>query len=189
MICRAPRLLHHHPLQASILLPRSRVASVLGTVGSSGHAERKQARNHASSPIWLHAKHIVRPEHVRSVECSRGVSKQAMPQTQHKPGAVHETSHRVRHLSLAEASSRGSEVPILLDELTDADAAVWCGKFDTWVFDCDGVLWTGKTAIPGAVSALDALRRAGKKIFLVTNNSTKSPAQFLHKLTELGFEG
>ena len=47
----------------------------------------------------------------------------------------------------------------------------------------------GKTAVPGAVSVLKALRKAGKKVFLVTNNSTKSPAQFMHKLEDLGFEG
>eukprot|EP01132_Coremiostelium_polycephalum_P010034 gene10034-12303_t len=50
-------------------------------------------------------------------------------------------------------------------------------SINTFVFDCDGVLWAGNSVIQGAVEALAYLRSLGKKIRFVTNNSTKSRAQ------------
>jgi hypothetical protein len=31
-------------------------------------------------------------------------------------------------------------------------------KYDTWMFDCDGVIWSEDHAIDGAIQALDLLR-------------------------------
>lgn len=31
-------------------------------------------------------------------------------------------------------------------------------KYDTWMFDCDGVLWSGDHSIEGAIEVLDILR-------------------------------
>jgi len=31
-------------------------------------------------------------------------------------------------------------------------------KYDTWMFDCDGVIWSGDHSIDGAIQALDMLR-------------------------------
>lgn len=47
-------------------------------------------------------------------------------------------------------------------------------SFDVFLFDCDGVLFRGSSAIPGAAEALLALNAAGKRCFFVTNNATKS---------------
>ena len=46
-----------------------------------------------------------------------------------------------------------------------------CKDFDNFVFDCDGVLWHGSAAIPGAADALRALEARGKRLYFVTNNS------------------
>lgn len=35
-------------------------------------------------------------------------------------------------------------------------------KFDTWLFDCDGVLWRGSTLIDGAKEFLELLRSRGQ---------------------------
>lgn len=35
-------------------------------------------------------------------------------------------------------------------------------KYDTWMFDCDGVLWHEDRPIDGAVEVLDILRKRGK---------------------------
>lgn len=35
-------------------------------------------------------------------------------------------------------------------------------KYDTWMFDCDGVLWHGDNAIEGATQVLDILRDRSK---------------------------
>lgn len=57
------------------------------------------------------------------------------------------------------------------------------------VCDLDGVLYRGNVAVPGAGSALDALRGAGIGLVFVTNNSTKSPAEAAEKIRRLtGFE-
>ncbi|KAI6220812.1 NipSnap protein K02D10.1 [Aphelenchoides fujianensis] len=59
--------------------------------------------------------------------------------------------------------------------------------YDTVLFDADGVLWLGDVVVPGAVEAIDQLMRAGKQVLMITNNSTKTAAQFASKLEKLGF--
>lgn len=50
-----------------------------------------------------------------------------------------------------------------------------------------GVLWIDNNAIAGAAEAINHLRKLGKKIFYVTNNSTKIRSDFASKATQLGF--
>ncbi|SZF04456.1 unnamed protein product [Blumeria hordei] len=59
-------------------------------------------------------------------------------------------------------------------------------KFEIFLFDCDGVLWSGDYVFPGTVETLDLLRSKGKKIVFVTNNSTKSRKEYQKKLASLG---
>ena len=54
------------------------------------------------------------------------------------------------------------------------------------VFDLDGVVYRGDTPLPGAVSALAALSRAGHSLYFLTNNSTRSRAHYADKLTRMG---
>ena len=46
-------------------------------------------------------------------------------------------------------------------------------KYDYFLFDCDGVLWSGNTEIKDSFLALNKLNSLGKKVFLITNNSTR----------------
>ena len=55
-----------------------------------------------------------------------------------------------------------------------------------FIFDCDGVIWKGDSVIPGVPETLDLLRSQGKRLFFVTNNSTKSRKGYLGKFTSLG---
>ncbi|CAK0850597.1 unnamed protein product, partial [Prorocentrum cordatum] len=66
------------------------------------------------------------------------------------------------------------------------DPASWLQGIDIFIFDCDGVIWRGDSAIPGAAATLDKLRAAGKKCFFVTNNSTKSRQGYKKKFDGLG---
>ncbi|XP_072337199.1 glycerol-3-phosphate phosphatase [Scyliorhinus torazame] len=59
---------------------------------------------------------------------------------------------------------------------------------DALVFDCDGVLWKGESPIPGAVQLINRLQERGKRVFFLTNNSTKSRQMYGEKLRGLGFE-
>ena len=58
---------------------------------------------------------------------------------------------------------------------------------DTFLFDCDGVLWRGDTSIPGGVEAIKFLKARNKKIYFVTNNSTKSRQEYKNKFIGLGY--
>ncbi|KAL4918782.1 HAD-like domain-containing protein [Aspergillus aurantiobrunneus] len=59
-------------------------------------------------------------------------------------------------------------------------------KFDVFLFDCDGVLWSGDHLYPGTVETLELLRSSGKQLVFVTNNSTKSRTDYKKKLETLG---
>ncbi|EAL65021.1 hypothetical protein DDB_G0284737 [Dictyostelium discoideum AX4] len=62
-------------------------------------------------------------------------------------------------------------------------------SIDTFIFDCDGVLWIADTIVPGAIETLNYLRQTlGKKILFVTNNSTKTRQQFLEKIKSFNIE-
>ncbi|KAJ7306082.1 hypothetical protein JRQ81_010448 [Phrynocephalus forsythii] len=59
---------------------------------------------------------------------------------------------------------------------------------EAWLFDCDGVLWRGESAVPGAAEALRRLEGEGKKrLCYVTNNSSRTRRAYTEKLRRLGF--
>lgn len=53
--------------------------------------------------------------------------------------------------------------------------------------DCDGVLWVGDSVIGRANEAINQLRALGKKVFYVTNNSSRSRDAYVEKFKRLGF--
>ncbi|KAI3988122.1 hypothetical protein MKX01_011911 [Papaver californicum] len=57
---------------------------------------------------------------------------------------------------------------------------------ETFIFDCDGVIWKGDSLIDGVPETLDMLRAKGKRLVFVTNNSTKSRKQYGKKFETLG---
>lgn len=58
---------------------------------------------------------------------------------------------------------------------------------DCVLFDCDGVIWRGDQAVPGAPQVVNLLKERGKRVFFVTNNSTKTRRMYAEKLAGLGF--
>jgi len=59
---------------------------------------------------------------------------------------------------------------------------------DVLIFDCDGVIWKGDSVIDRVPSVLEKLRKMGKKLFFVTNNSTKSRKGYKKKFDSLGLD-
>jgi 4-nitrophenyl phosphatase len=56
------------------------------------------------------------------------------------------------------------------------------------IVDMDGVLYRGSDVIPGTPGFLAFLRRRGIGFVLATNNSTRTPEQFVAKLARMGVE-
>lgn len=54
-----------------------------------------------------------------------------------------------------------------------------------YVFDLDGVVYLGTTAIPGAPGAIRELQARGDQVFYLTNNSTRSRADYAARLNRL----
>ncbi|CAL8120386.1 unnamed protein product [Orchesella dallaii] len=61
-------------------------------------------------------------------------------------------------------------------------------NIDAVMFDCDGVLWLGMDPLENAQALVKKLRSMGKKVFFMTNNSTRTQEEFLEKFNKLGFE-
>jgi len=72
--------------------------------------------------------------------------------------------------------------PIALRSLSPAAGRAWFASLDTWLLDCDGVVWRGSEGVPGVAAAVAALRRAGKAVYYVSNNSTKTRGEYARKL-------
>ncbi|KAK4788953.1 hypothetical protein SAY86_020272 [Trapa natans] len=68
--------------------------------------------------------------------------------------------------------------------LQDPDKLI--DSVETFIFDCDGVIWKGDKLIDGVPETLDMLRSKGKRLVFVTNNSTKSRKQYGKKFETLG---
>jgi NagD protein len=58
--------------------------------------------------------------------------------------------------------------------------------YNAYIFDQDGTLYLGNTALPGAVETIAALRAAGKRTIFLSNNPTRTREQYAEKLNHLG---
>jgi HAD superfamily hydrolase (TIGR01450 family) len=61
-------------------------------------------------------------------------------------------------------------------------------RYDVLLFDLDGVLYRGDEAVAHAPETMAALRRAGRRVGFLTNNSSRTPEQVASKLEGLGIE-
>eukprot|EP00835_Amoeboradix_gromovi_P006478 NODE_769_length_4386_cov_0.176155.p1 type:complete len:282 gc:universal NODE_769_length_4386_cov_0.176155:2787-1942(-) len=61
-------------------------------------------------------------------------------------------------------------------------------KYDTFLFDMDGVLWQGNKIISNSIQTVQFLRDNGKNVYFITNNSTKSRSSYVKKLKKLGLD-
>ncbi|KAK4539245.1 hypothetical protein LTR36_000851 [Oleoguttula mirabilis] len=59
-------------------------------------------------------------------------------------------------------------------------------KFDVFLFDCDGVLWSGDHLFARIPETIAMLREKGKQLVFVTNNSTKSRGDYKKKFDSMG---
>jgi phosphoglycolate phosphatase len=75
-----------------------------------------------------------------------------------------------------------------IKDLSKEDLKTWTSSFDTVLTDCDGVLWLFNDHIPGSSEVINRFKEQGKQIFFVTNNSTKTRAEFVEKAVNMNFK-
>lgn len=61
-------------------------------------------------------------------------------------------------------------------------------SYDHVLLDLDGCVWVGEQCTPGAPEALAELRTAGKRLAFLTNDSARSPEDYVRKLWSLGLK-
>ena len=61
-------------------------------------------------------------------------------------------------------------------------------KIKLFLMDMDGTVYIGPQKIPGAFEALETLRRNGRRICFLTNNSSRSQDQYVEHLRRYDFE-
>ncbi|XP_050792034.1 SH3 domain-binding protein 1 [Gopherus flavomarginatus] len=104
-------------------------------------------------------------------------------------------SGRVRALIGSGAPASGDVIPAGESgmagcrRLSGASAREVLGPARGLLFDCDGVLWAGERAVPGAPELLERLSRSGKATFFVSNNSRRSVSELEQRFSRLGFRG
>ncbi len=60
--------------------------------------------------------------------------------------------------------------------------------FEGYIFDLDGTVYLGDQLLPGSARLLAALRELERRIVFVSNNPTRTPDQYVNKLTALGIK-
>ncbi|XKL61087.1 hypothetical protein PGB90_008144 [Kerria lacca] len=76
---------------------------------------------------------------------------------------------------------------IYFQSLSKEEKQQFIDSFDNIVTDCDGVLWNANGIIEAAPETINLLTCSGKCIFFITNNSSKTKAQFHSKFQKYGF--
>jgi len=59
-------------------------------------------------------------------------------------------------------------------------------RYSAYVFDLDGTIYLGDALLPGAAETIARLRTGGSKVLFLSNNPTRTRAQYAAKLTALG---
>ena len=71
--------------------------------------------------------------------------------------------------------------------LGSSDRAL-CEVYDLGMLDLDGVVYVGPAAVPGAVEAVAATRKAGMRLAFLTNNASRTSAEVAAHLRELDID-
>jgi len=85
------------------------------------------------------------------------------------------------HLKESNKTSECSSTPDLWNP-------AFVDNFDTFIFDCDGVVYRDSKLIPGVAEVYAELKSRGKRICFLTNSSSKSRLHCQKKIQALGLD-
>lgn len=72
-----------------------------------------------------------------------------------------------------------------LAKFSKVEGAKWLSSLEAVLLDCDGVVWRGSESVANVKGAVELLEKAGKRVFYVSNNSTKSREEYTSKLSKI----
>ena len=61
-------------------------------------------------------------------------------------------------------------------------------KYEGYLIDLDGTMYSGNTVIDGAIDFIDRLNQNGIPYVFLTNNATKTQQEAAQKLIDMGFD-
>lgn len=80
-----------------------------------------------------------------------------------------------------------AKVPINLSTFTRAQIKSWIDSFEVILTDCDGVLWLYNNIIKDSNAVINKFLEHGKKVYFITNNSTKTRDELVLKARHMEF--
>lgn len=87
---------------------------------------------------------------------------------------------------LAHSNTGRQDMTVKIDSSSSAIGFV--DRYNTFLFDCDGVVWVGDTLLPHVKETMQLLQSKKKDLVFVSNNSTKSRQDYIKKLSANGIE-
>lgn len=75
-----------------------------------------------------------------------------------------------------------------IEDLSKDEFKQWIDSFDTVLCDCDGVLWVYNNPLENSPEVVNKFLEFNKRVFFVTNNSTKTREEFLQKALGMNYK-
>ncbi|XP_037937563.1 glycerol-3-phosphate phosphatase-like [Teleopsis dalmanni] len=73
-------------------------------------------------------------------------------------------------------------------QLTSEEKRKFLNSFDNVFSDIDGVVWDLETGIPGSADGFEAIRKAGKKLDFITNNSVRPLKSYEKRFKDMNLD-
>jgi len=61
-------------------------------------------------------------------------------------------------------------------------------KYDYFLLDCDGVVWSGSDQVDSAFEVVNSLESQGKHVYFISNNARKTASDAAEKMTKMGLK-
>ncbi|CRK94420.1 CLUMA_CG007927, isoform A [Clunio marinus] len=79
------------------------------------------------------------------------------------------------------------KLPINISTFSKSQIREWINSFEVILTDCDGVLWLYNNILKNSNVVINRLLEMGKKVYFITNNSTKTRDELVEKAKTMNF--